>query len=51
MYAAQDKQARLLSTEAGHFSLFRALHLADFITEMNGTFPRLAMVLQCEDTS
>ncbi|KAJ4291115.1 CDP-diacylglycerol-serine O-phosphatidyltransferase [Kalmusia sp. IMI 367209] len=32
----QDKQARLLSSEAGHFSLFRALHLADFITEMNG---------------
>ncbi|CAI6339017.1 unnamed protein product [Periconia digitata] len=32
----QDKQARLLSTEAGHFSLFRALHLADFITELNG---------------
>jgi CDP-diacylglycerol--serine O-phosphatidyltransferase len=33
---SQDKQARLLSTEAGHFSLFRALHLADFITELNG---------------
>ncbi|KAF2641287.1 CDP-diacylglycerol--serine O-phosphatidyltransferase [Massarina eburnea CBS 473.64] len=32
----QDKQARLLSTEAGHFSLVRALHMADFITEMNG---------------
>ncbi|KAF2685599.1 CDP-diacylglycerol--serine O-phosphatidyltransferase [Lentithecium fluviatile CBS 122367] len=32
----QDKQARLLSSEAGHFSLFRALHLADFITELNG---------------
>jgi len=31
-----DKQARLLSTEAGHFSLVRALHLADFITELNG---------------
>jgi hypothetical protein len=34
---AQDKQARLLSQEAGHFSLVRALHLADFITELNGT--------------
>lgn len=34
--AAQDKQARLLSSEAGHFSLVRALHMADFITEMNG---------------
>ncbi|KAF2751812.1 CDP-diacylglycerol--serine O-phosphatidyltransferase [Sporormia fimetaria CBS 119925] len=32
----QDKQARLLSTEAGHFSLIRALHMADYITEMNG---------------
>lgn len=32
----QDKQARLLSADAGHFSLFRALHLADFITELNG---------------
>lgn len=32
----QDKQARLLSQEAGHFSLVRALHLADFITAMNG---------------
>jgi len=31
-----DKQARLLSTEAGHFSLVRALHMADFITELNG---------------
>ena len=34
---AQDKQVRLLSQEAGHFSLVRALHLADFITELNGT--------------
>lgn len=32
----QDKQARLLSQEAGHFSLVRALHAADFITELNG---------------
>ncbi|KAF2011699.1 CDP-diacylglycerol--serine O-phosphatidyltransferase [Aaosphaeria arxii CBS 175.79] len=32
----QDKQARLLSAEAGHFSMVRALHLADFITELNG---------------
>lgn len=35
--AAQDKQARLLAEEnPGHFSLVRALHLADFITELNG---------------
>ncbi|EUC48408.1 hypothetical protein COCMIDRAFT_34096 [Bipolaris oryzae ATCC 44560] len=33
---AQDKQVRLLSQDAGHFSLIRALHLADFITELNG---------------
>lgn len=32
----QDKQVRLLSQDAGHFSLVRALHLADFITELNG---------------
>jgi len=31
-----DKQKLLLSTDAGHFSLVRALHLADFITELNG---------------
>jgi len=31
-----DKQAKLLSQEAGHFSLVRALHMADFITELNG---------------
>lgn len=31
-----DKQKILLETDAGHFSLIRALHMADFITEMNG---------------
>lgn len=31
-----DKQKVLLSSEVGHFSLIRALHLADLITEMNG---------------
>ena len=31
-----DKQKLLLSTDAGHFSLVRALHLADLITELNG---------------
>ena len=34
----QDKQKRLLSQDAGHFSLVRALHAADYITELNGTF-------------
>ncbi|OAA56962.1 CDP-diacylglycerol--serine O-phosphatidyltransferase, fungal [Niveomyces insectorum RCEF 264] len=33
---AYDKQKLLLSTDAGHFSLVRALHMADFITELNG---------------
>ncbi|KAK4156814.1 hypothetical protein C8A00DRAFT_40720 [Chaetomidium leptoderma] len=31
-----DKQKVLLSTDTGHFSLVRAMHLADLITEMNG---------------
>ncbi|OAL31467.1 H/ACA ribonucleoprotein complex subunit 1 [Fonsecaea multimorphosa] len=34
--AAQSKQAMLLSSDSGHFSLIRALHLADLITELNG---------------
>lgn len=34
--AASDKQKLLLSTDSGHFSLIRALHLADLITELNG---------------
>ncbi|DAA73362.1 TPA_exp: CDP-diacylglycerol--serine O-phosphatidyltransferase [Trichophyton benhamiae CBS 112371] len=33
--AGQDKQKILLSADTGHFSLIRALHLADFITELN----------------
>ena len=33
---AEDKQKTLLSTDTGHFSLVRAMHLADLITEMNG---------------
>ncbi|ETI29553.1 CDP-diacylglycerol-serine O-phosphatidyltransferase [Cladophialophora carrionii CBS 160.54] len=32
----QSKQVMLLSEDAGHFSLIRALHLADLITELNG---------------
>lgn len=34
--AAYDKQKDLLSNETGHFSLVRAMHLADLITELNG---------------
>jgi len=33
---AEDKQKVLLSSDTGHFSLIRALHLADVITELNG---------------
>lgn len=32
----QQKQKMLLGSNAGHFSMIRALHLADLITEMNG---------------
>ncbi|KAK2747047.1 CDP-diacylglycerol-serine O-phosphatidyltransferase [Onygenales sp. PD_40] len=31
----QDKQKTLLSADMGHFSLVRALHLADLVTELN----------------
>jgi len=34
--SAQDKQVRLLAEDDAHFSIIRALHLADLITEMNG---------------
>lgn len=34
--SSYDKQKLLLSADAGHFSLIRALHLADFITALNG---------------
>ncbi|OJJ49220.1 hypothetical protein ASPZODRAFT_129631 [Penicilliopsis zonata CBS 506.65] len=32
----QEKQKMLLSSEVGHFSMIRALHLADLVTELNG---------------
>lgn len=35
-HTAYDKQKDLLSSETGHFSLIRAMHLADLITELNG---------------
>jgi len=31
-----DKQKMLLASDTGHFSLIKALHLADLITELNG---------------
>ncbi|KAE8356912.1 hypothetical protein BDV28DRAFT_126410 [Aspergillus coremiiformis] len=33
---AQEKQKMLLSAETGHFSMVRALHMADLVTELNG---------------
>ncbi|KAL9099256.1 MAG: hypothetical protein Q9163_005221 [Psora crenata] len=34
--ASQEKQKMLLASDTGHFSIIRALHLADLITELNG---------------
>ncbi|KAJ5631225.1 CDP-alcohol phosphatidyltransferase [Penicillium longicatenatum] len=36
----QEKQKMLLSEEHGHFSMVKALHLADLVTELNGMFLR-----------
>lgn len=33
---AEDKQKRLLQEDGSHFSLIKAMHLADLITELNG---------------
>ncbi|KAI9743316.1 MAG: tyrosine/serine/threonine protein phosphatase pps1 [Claussenomyces sp. TS43310] len=33
---AEDKQKMLLAADTGHFSLIKAMHLADLITELNG---------------
>ncbi|RJE27259.1 Phosphatidylserine synthase [Aspergillus sclerotialis] len=32
----QEKQKMLLAADTGHFSMIRALHLADLVTELNG---------------
>ncbi|KAI0542399.1 hypothetical protein GGR58DRAFT_452152 [Xylaria digitata] len=34
--SSYDKQKDLLGSTTGHFSLLRALHMADYITELNG---------------
>lgn len=34
---ADEKQKKLLAEDTGHFSMIRMLHLADLITELNGT--------------
>ena len=44
---AIDKQKTLLSADVGHFSLVRAMHLADLITLMNG----MCLVVSCHDGS
>ncbi|MCJ1469829.1 CDP-diacylglycerol-serine O-phosphatidyltransferase [Pseudocyphellaria aurata] len=33
---SEEKQKKLLESDAGHFSMIKALHLADLITELNG---------------
>ncbi|MCJ1264328.1 CDP-diacylglycerol-serine O-phosphatidyltransferase [Lobaria immixta] len=33
---SEEKQKKLLASDAGHFSMIKALHLADLITELNG---------------
>lgn len=45
LIAAIDKQKTLLSADVGHFSLVRAMHLADLITLMNGGFPPYPLFL------
>ena len=37
----QEKQKQLLESDSGHFSMIKALHLADAITCMNCKFPSL----------
>ncbi|POS88337.1 phosphatidylserine synthase, partial [Erysiphe pulchra] len=34
--SGEERQKKLLQEDTGHFSLIRMLHLADFITELNG---------------
>jgi CDP-diacylglycerol--serine O-phosphatidyltransferase len=38
-HTAYDKQKDLLASTTGHFSLLKALHMADYITELNGMLP------------
>jgi CDP-diacylglycerol--serine O-phosphatidyltransferase len=39
-----DKQKMLLAADTGHFSLIKALHLADLITELNGMLQSLCQL-------
>lgn len=36
-FAGEDKQKKLLQEDSGHFSMIKMLHLADLITELNGS--------------
>jgi CDP-diacylglycerol--serine O-phosphatidyltransferase len=36
-HIAVEKQKKLLHEATGHFTLIRMLHLADLITELNGS--------------
>ena len=47
---AMDKQKMLLSADVGHFSLVRAMHLADLITLMNGKYGEaVCQIMDVED--
>lgn len=35
-YKSKERQAEILAADNGHFSMIKALHLADLITELNG---------------
>lgn len=37
IHIIEDKQKKLLQADSGHFSMIKMLHLADLITELNGT--------------
>ncbi|KAI9834265.1 MAG: hypothetical protein M1819_003103 [Sarea resinae] len=42
----QEKQKMLLASDTGHFSMIKALHLADLITELNG-FCGIMSIFSC----
>jgi len=35
-HKSKEKQVEILAADSGHFSMIKALHLADLITELNG---------------
>ena len=44
---AVEKQKKLLHEATGHFTLIRMLHLADLITELNGSWDAPPFHLLC----